>query len=85
MKKKKKLKKKKNGEGYIEHINEQDKFKGEFENDIEKNGEGINFLKSIFDFNSCSNFWRDFVSSLFLDNFSKIESSISSSFFKSLS
>ena len=24
---------KKNGEGYIEYINEQDKFKGEFEND----------------------------------------------------
>ena len=32
---------KKNGEGYIEYINEQDKFKGEFENDMEKNGEGL--------------------------------------------
>ena len=32
---------KKNGEGEIFYINEQEKFKGEFENGIEKNGEGI--------------------------------------------
>ena len=30
---------KKNGEGCLEYINEQEKFKGEFENDMEKNGE----------------------------------------------
>ena len=30
-----------NGEGEIFYINEQYKFKGEFENNIEKNGEGI--------------------------------------------
>ena len=32
---------KKNGKGEIFHINEQEKFKGEFENNIEKDGEGI--------------------------------------------
>ena len=31
----------KNGEGCLEYINEQNKFKGEFENDMEKNGEGL--------------------------------------------
>ena len=31
----------KNGEGCLEYRKEQDKFKGEFENDNEKNGEGL--------------------------------------------